>query len=59
MTGSPPLPPSYWLTRALEVRDAARATKNPEIRREMETIAALYEKLAEWAERRQLQRGED
>jgi hypothetical protein len=44
-------PPQYWLKRANEAREMARVIKDPEARNEMETIARLYEKLAEFAHR--------
>jgi hypothetical protein len=41
-----------WLFQAGEIRTKARAIKDPEARYEMETMARLYESLADWAERR-------
>jgi hypothetical protein len=45
-------PPQHWLKRAQDAWEMARATNDPEARREMETIARLYEKLGEFAARR-------
>jgi hypothetical protein len=44
-------PPEHWLKRARETREIARALKDPEARREMERIALLYEKMAEFVGR--------
>jgi hypothetical protein len=45
-------PPEHWRRHAEERRAKAKELKDPEVRREMETIAALYDRLAEYAERR-------
>jgi hypothetical protein len=42
-------PPEHWLTRAQEAWEKARALNDPEARHEMETVARLYERLAEFA----------
>jgi hypothetical protein len=44
-------PPQHWLKRALEAWAKAQGIKDPHARHEMETIARLYEKLAEFAHR--------
>jgi hypothetical protein len=44
-------PPQHWLNRAQETREMAQGLKDPGARSEMEMIARLYEKLAEFAER--------
>jgi hypothetical protein len=49
---SRPYPPQHWLLRAQEAREMARAVKDPDTRNELETIARLYERLAEFAGRR-------
>jgi hypothetical protein len=41
-------PPEHWLTRAREAREMAQGIKDPEARHEMETVARLYERLAEF-----------
>jgi hypothetical protein len=45
-------PPEHWLKRAREAHEIALALKDPEARQEMEKIALLYEKLAEFVGRR-------
>jgi hypothetical protein len=45
-------PPEHWRKRAQEAWEIARQTRDPESKHEMETIARLYQKLAEYAERR-------
>jgi hypothetical protein len=54
MTGPEPprYLPAHWRKRAEDLRKEALTIKNSEIQREIETIARLYEKLAEWVERR-------
>jgi hypothetical protein len=60
MTGSTPeYPPGYWLKCAQEVRAKARGLKDPETKHEMEIIARLYERLAQYAERRLSRRPKD
>jgi hypothetical protein len=44
-------PPLHWLNRAEKAWETARLIKDPEARHEMETVARLYEKLAEFAHR--------
>jgi hypothetical protein len=45
-------PPEHWRKRAQEARELAWAAKDADAREEMETIAQLYEKLAEFAKLR-------
>jgi hypothetical protein len=44
-------PPLHWLSRAEEAWEMARVIKDPEARHEMEAVARLYERLAEFAHR--------
>jgi hypothetical protein len=44
-------PPEHWLKRAREAWEKARALKDPNARDEMERIAVLYERLAEFVGR--------
>jgi hypothetical protein len=45
-------PPLHWQKRAKAAWETARQTKDPETQHKMETIARLYEKLAEFTESR-------
>jgi hypothetical protein len=60
MNGRAPLryPPEHWRRQAEEARAKAKRLRYPEARHEMERIAALYDRLAEWAERFHRTRGE-
>jgi hypothetical protein len=51
--------PEYWLKCAQEAREKTREIKDPEAKHEMELIARLYERLAEYAERRLSRRLKD
>jgi hypothetical protein len=54
MTSNPPdYPPEYWRERAKELREQARTMKDPELRREVEIIAEVYERLADHVARRE------
>jgi hypothetical protein len=44
--------PEHWRSRAEEARSIADQMKDPEVRRAMLEIAAMYDGLAERAERR-------
>jgi len=45
-------PPEYWRSRAEEARAVAAKFADPFSRQMMESVAASYDKLAEWAEKR-------
>jgi hypothetical protein len=45
-------PPERWLKLAQEAREKAQALKDPGARDEMERVALLYERLAEFVGRR-------
>jgi hypothetical protein len=44
--------PQYWRTRADEARTVAGTMVDPFSRQMMANVAASYDKLAEWAEKR-------
>jgi hypothetical protein len=44
-------PPEHWLKLAEEAREEARQLKDSEAKAELENVANLYQRLAEFAER--------